>query len=151
MHKTLTAIPLPQAAQRLNVSARVLTRLIDSGKLFAVTTLDGQTLIPLSIVEKMEKETALRDKIWNSVKKFEGETITTDEARGMINPDLLYRCLNMGYVRAIDPPNKGGRGKTRRLNKADVLYVSKLAKNGGGRGHRLFTPETIPPHAMATE
>ena len=92
----------------------------------------------------------MRDKIWNKVKRFEGETISvSDSVKELgINPDLIYSCIEKGYIRAIDPPSKGGRSRTRRLNKADVAYVAALSKHGGGRGHRLFTPDTIPPHAV---
>ena len=144
----MTVIPLPEAAQRLRIPLDLLTRMVNSGTLKAVMTTDGQILLPLEAVDHMAKGMAVRDKIWKKVERFESETITAYEASDSINPDLLYRCIHKGYIRAVDPPGKGGRGKTRRLNKADVLYVAELAKLGGGRGHRLFTPETIPPHML---
>jgi len=144
-----TVIPLPEAAQRLRVPLSLLTRMVLSGTLKAVTTTDGQVLLPLEAVDHMAKGIAVRDKIWNKVKGFEGETVSTLEARDVFNISdrTLYRCIENGYIRA-GKGSKGGRGKKRLLNKADVLYVSELAKLGGGRGHRLFGPDTIPPHML---
>lgn len=151
MDTEMTVIPLPQAAQQLGISPEVLTRLVQDDKIRvrSVKTHDGQIMLDEEDVERMAKAKALRDKIWERVAKFEEETIGTDEAKILfgITPRTLYRCIDKGYIRA-GQGSKGGRGKKRELNKADVAYVAELAKRNGGRGHRLFGPDTIPPHAM---
>jgi predicted site-specific integrase-resolvase len=148
--REMTVIPLPAAAARLGLSSEVLTRLIQSDKLRVriARTEDGQIMLDLEDVERMAKAKALRDRIWEKVAKFDGETISIREAEeyGVSYP-TLYKCIAMGYIRASQT-GVGGRGKKRLLNKADVAYVAELARRGGGRGHRLFGPDTIPPHAM---
>lgn len=143
-------IPLPLAAEQIGLPVEALTRLVKSGRIKKVVQSDGTLLLDERTVGKMAKGVALRDKIWAKVCQFENEAVSTHEARTTYNlmPDTLYRCIRLGYIRAIDGPSKGGRGRLRRLNKADVLYIAELAKCGGGRGHRLFTPDTIPPHAL---
>ncbi len=152
MATEMTVIPLPEAARRLRLEPDVLTRLVQSDKLRlrAVRTCDGQIMLDQEDVERMAKAMTLRDKIWAKVAKFEGETISIREAEkyGVSYP-TLYKCIRMGYIRA-SKTNGSGRGKKRLLNKADVAYVSELAKRGGGRGHKLFGPDTIPPHTMGT-
>lgn len=129
-----------------------MTRLIrdDKIRVRSVKTGDGQIMLDEGDIERMAKAIALRDKIWEKVARFDGETVSTQEAREVFNISdrTLYRCIENGYIRA-GQGSKGGRGKKRELNKADVLYVAELARRGGGRGHRLFGPDTIPPHAMA--
>jgi len=152
MAPEMTVIPLPEAAKRLRLSPDVLTRLVQDDKIrvrSVRTAGDGQIMLDEGDVERMVKAKALRDKIWEKVAKFEGETISIREAEeyGVSYP-TLYRCIEMGYIRA-NKANGTGRGRKRLLNKADVAYVAELAKRGGGRGHRLFGPDTIPPHAMA--
>jgi predicted site-specific integrase-resolvase len=144
-------IPLPQAAERLGMSVEILTGLIsnDTLRVKAVRTGDGQIMLDEKDVERMAKAKALRDRLWAKVSKFEGETISIREAEELgVSYPTLYKCIELGYIRAEDKPSQGGRGNKRRLNKADVAYVAELAKRGGGRGHRLFTPETIPPHCL---
>jgi hypothetical protein len=152
MATEMTVIPLPDAARRLCVSPDVLTRLIQDDKLRIknVKTGDGQIMLDEGDIERMAKAKALRDKIWERVKKYDGETIGVREARNIFHvPDqTIYRCIEKGYIRA-DKPGNGGRGRRRQLNKADVAYVAELVRHSGnGRGHRLFGPDTIPPHAM---
>lgn len=152
MANEMTVIPLPDAAERLSMTAEVLTRLVQSDRIRVrtVKTSDGQIMLDEGDVERMSKAKALRDQIWGKVAKFDGEVIGTDEAKALfgITPPTLYRCIKMGYIRA-GRGSKGGRGKKRELNKADVAYVAELVKRGrGGRGHRLFNPDTIPPHAL---
>jgi predicted site-specific integrase-resolvase len=152
MSHEMTVIPLPQAAKRLCLSPEVLTRLIQDDKIRvrSVKTGDGQIMLDEEDVERMVKAKALRDKIWARVAKFEGEMVSTLDAKKLfgLNEPTLYRCIKKGYIRA-GIGSKGGRGKKRELNKADVAYVAELAKRNGGRGHRLFGPDTIPPHAMS--
>lgn len=142
-------IPLPLAAEQIGLPMDVLTRLVKSGKIKAVQS-DGTLLLDERTVRNMAKGIALRDRLWAKVAQFEGETVSTNDARTTYHlmPDTLYRCIRLGYIRAIDGPSKGGRGRLRRLNKADVAYIAELAKCSGGRGHRLLTPDTIPPHAL---
>lgn len=147
MAREMTHIPIALAAQRLRVSISLLTEMVDSGTLKVVVSTDGQVLLPLVVVDQMEKELELRDQIWRKVKKFEKETVSTMEAQEIVSLGTLYRCISKGYIRAGEG-GKGGRGKKRLLNKADVLYVAELSKLGGGRGHRLFGPDTIPPHML---
>ncbi len=147
----MTVIPLPEAAVRLSMPAEVLTRLIQSDRIRVrtVKTGDGQIMLEEGDIERMAKAKALRDQIWQRVAKFEQETVSTRDARSVfgLNEKTIYLCIKKGYIRA-GKGSKGGRGKKRELNKADVAYVAELAKRGGGRGHRLFGPDTIPPHAL---
>jgi predicted site-specific integrase-resolvase len=149
MSAQMTVISLPEAAQRLGIAPEALTRLVQSDKIKVrtVRTHAGQLMLDEGDVQRMAKAKALRDRIWERVAKFEGETVSTQEARETfgIHESTLYRCIENGYIRA-GRGSKGGRGKKRELNKADVAYVSELAKRGRGRGHRLFGPDTIPPH-----
>lgn len=148
MATEITVIPLPEAAKRLCLSPDVLTRIAqDSILKIKVKTNDGQILLDTGEVERMAKALALRDRIWEKVAKFEGETVSTLDAKQMfgLNEPTIYRCIKKGYIRA-GKGNKGGRGKKRELNKADVAYVAELSKRGAGRGHRLFTLDTLPPH-----
>jgi len=152
MATEMTVIPLPEAAVRLSIPAEVLTRLVQSDRIRVrtVKTGDGQTMLYTEDVERMAKAKALRDRIWEKVARFDGETIGIREARDIYRvPDqTIYRCIKMGYIRAKETGG-AGRGKKRLLNRADVAYVAELSKHcGGGRGHRLFGPDTIPPHAL---
>jgi hypothetical protein len=151
MHE-MTVIPLPEAALRLGIAPEVLTHLVQSDKIRvrSVKTGDGQIMLSEGDVQRMAKAKLLRDKIWKQVEKFDGETVGTDEAKTEfgITPPTLYRCIALGYIRAVGKSSTGGRGNKRALNKADVAYVAELAKRGGGRGHRLFGPDTIPPHVL---
>jgi len=148
MATEITVIPLPEAAKRLCISPDVLTRIAQDGTLkLKIKTCDGQIMIDQEEVRRMAKALALRDRIWKQVAKFEDETIGTDEAKTEfgITPPTLYLCIKKGYIRA-DNQTSGGRGVKRRLNKADVAYVAELSRRGRGRGHRLFTSDTLPPH-----
>jgi predicted site-specific integrase-resolvase len=152
MATEMTVIPLPDAAQRLGIAPDVLTRLVANGtiNLRTVRTSDGKIMLSQEDIERMAKAIALRDKIWKQVARFEDEVIGIREARDTYNvPDqTIYRCIEKGYIRA-NKTNGAGRGKKRMLNRADVAYVAALAKHlRGGRGHRLFGPDTIPPHAL---
>jgi len=146
----MTVIPLPEAARRLRMDPDVLTCLVQNGelKVRAVRTPDGQIMLDEEDVERMAQAMTMRDKIWSKIKQFERETIgiTKAESFGVSYP-TLYRCIEIGWIRAVDQPSKGNHGKKRRLNKADVAYVSELAKRNGGSGQRLFTSYTVPPHA----
>jgi hypothetical protein len=151
MATEMTVIPLPDAAKRLCLSPEVLTRLIQDDKIRvrSVKTGDGQIMLDEGDVKRMAKAKALRDKIWEKVAKFDGETIGIKDAMELygLQDKTIYLCIEKGYIRA-GQGSKGGRGKKRELNKADVAYVAELARRGGGRGHRLFGPDTIPPHVM---
>lgn len=151
MATEITVIPLLEAARRLDMPAEMLTSLVQSDKMRmkVIRTGDGQIMLDERDIEQMAKAKALRDRIWERVAKFEGETVSTQEAREIFNISdrTLYRCIENGYIRA-GQGSKGGRGKKRELNKADVAYVAELVKRGRGRGHRIFNPDTIPPHAL---
>jgi hypothetical protein len=153
MATEMTVIPLPEAADRLDMSVEMLTHLFANDKLGAkaVRTGDGQIMLDEKDVERMAKAKALRDKIWAKAARFEGETVGTTEAVEVygLTYTTLYRCMNFTppIIRTVGGTSDGGRGKKRLLNKADVMYVAELSKAlGGGRGHRLFTAETLPPH-----
>lgn len=144
----ITVIPLPDAAKHLGISPDALTRIAQNGTLkVKIKTGDGQIMLDKREIERMAKAMALRDRIWKQVAKFENETISTQEARQLysLGVSLIYRCIDKGYIRA-GKGSQGGRGKKRELNKADVAYVAELSKRGRGRGHRLFTSDTLPPH-----
>jgi hypothetical protein len=147
-------IQISQASERLGISVEMLTRLAKQGKIKAVQS-DGTLLLDEGTVEAMTKGAALRDKIWEKAKQFEGESVgirdAQDPKKFHISYDTLYKCLELGYIRAAKDDTGGGQGKKRQLNKADVFYVAELIKHCGGSGHQLFTPETIPPHCLDGE
>lgn len=145
----ITVIALPDAAKRLGIAESLLTRIIQDDTIrLMIKTRDGQIMLDTGEIERMAKAMALRDRIWKRVAKFEDETVGTDEAKLEfgITPPTLYRCIKEKYIRASEQ-TAGGRGIKRRLNKADVAYIAELMKHRKkGRGHRLFTPDTLPPH-----
>lgn len=139
-------IPLSQAAEQIGLSVDVLTRLIKSGKIKAMQSC-GTLLLDERTVCNMAKGIALRDKLWARVAKFEDETVGTNEALNVyhIPQRTLYLSIKKGYIRVVGGTSRGGRGKKKLLNKADVAYISELAKQPN-RPHHILTPDTIPPH-----
>jgi len=149
MATEITVIPLPDAAKRLGISLEILTSITRNGtlRMKIIRESDGQISLTIGDIERMAKALALREQLLARVAKFDGETVSTQEAREVygLSPTLLYSCIKKGIIRA-GKSSKGGRGIKRLLNKADVMYVLELSKRGQGRGHRLFTPDTLPPH-----
>lgn len=149
-------ISLAEAARRIGLSERVLTRLIENCTIEAIQIMEDHTLTSYMLDERMVDDMArklpLRDRAWQKASKYQGETITAYEARMKYKfpPPTLYRLIRRGLIKAIDEPGLGGRGRSRRLDKAHFMYWLEISKHGAGVGHRLIRPDTIPPY-MADE
>jgi hypothetical protein len=151
MHE-MTVIPLPEAAQRLGIAPEVLTHLVQSDKIRvrSVKTGDGQVMLSEGDVQRMAKAKALRDRIWQKVAHLEKNRIGIREARELYGiPDqTIAHGIREGYIR--DEGASGtGRGNKHLVYESDIAYAAELKRVlGGGRGHRIFGPDTIPPHAL---
>ncbi len=146
-------IPLSEAARRIGISERVLTKLVENRTIRSIQITEDHTLttcLDERVVLSMARKVALRDRIWRDVAKYQDETITTHEARTKYKfpPPTLYRLIKRGLIQAIDEPSLGGRGRRRRINKAHFLYWFEISKHGGGVGHKLIRPDTIPPYMV---
>ena len=142
-------IPLPEAVRRYGISEEVLKRAIESGTIEAIQ-LDEEVAVAEGDVRKLSID---RHALWREASRWEGHTIGIDEAHELygLNKQSIYRWIEKGYIRVIRDERGGGRGRKRLLNKADVVYIALLKeKLGQHRGRRLLTPETLPPHIVAT-
>ncbi len=142
-------LPLAEASRRYGISEEVLKRAIQSGTIEAIQ-LDEEVAVAEGDVRKLSID---RHALWREASRWEGHTIGIDEAHELygLNKQSIYRWIEKGYIRVVRDERGGGRGRKRLLNKADVVYIALLKeKLGQHRGRRLLTPETLPPHIVAT-
>ncbi len=137
---------LSKAARRFHVDPEKVEELVESGEVRAVKV--GKEI---AVAEK-DLKVALgirREELWARVKHLDGVPIGLEEAciRYRFSPSSVYRWIRRGYVRVIKDQRKGGRGRKRLLNEADVAYAALVAKERGRReGRKILTPEFAPPH-----
>jgi len=144
----LVFISQAEAARRFHLDPEKLRALVESGDVRAVRV--GKEI---ALAEE-DLKVALgirRQELWARVRHLDGVPIGLEEAcaRYKFSPSSVYRWIKRGYVRVIRDQRKGGRGRKRLLNEADVAYAALVAQERGRReGKRILTPEFAPPHCV---
>ena len=143
-------IPLTEAAERYGVSEEVLKRAIESGTIRAVQ-LDQEVAVAEGDVKQLNVRP---EDLWAKVAELDGIPITIEEAceKYDVSKPSIYRWINRGIVRVLKDQRegkRGGRGKKRLINEADVAYAALVAEiRDIRRGKPVFTKEFLPPHAI---
>ena len=136
-----TYLPLADAAKKFGISRKVLTQMIQTGKIEAVQLPSGELLVSADNGSNNEtKERIIRDRFAHLVE----ESIGLREAARKygLHTTTLYRWVRAGYI------NQDGSDKT--LNEAEVAYCAHIyeqyRKEVGGRvvGGRIFDDDGNP-------
>ncbi len=135
-HHIPTFIPLAEAARKYNLSEKVLTQLIQVGKIQAVRLPTGELLVD---ADNNGHELKTKEEIIaKEFAQLKGRLITVTEAAQKYNlhRDSILEWVTRGY---ITPLKQGGRGSRMELDEAEVAYCAKIHRSRAGkRGVRLF-------------
>ncbi len=139
LHRQLpTFLPLSEAARQFNLSEKALTQLIETGKIQAVQTPDGELLVA---ADNNGQHYQTKDEI--IAKHFahlRGEPITVTEAARAygLSRNTILEWVKRKYIAVLKP------GYRMQLDKADVAYCAKIYKQklqeygGEVRGVNIF-------------
>ena len=141
-------VPLTDAARRYDLNPRLLTSMVEAGRIDAVEV-NGDIAVAEEDVNKTRKAVAKREELWRRVQHLEGQGIGVNEAaqRYDLSTGSLTRWMQGGYIRILRRGNpKGGRGNKTLLNESDVAYAKLASEERRARpGRRVFTREFSPP------
>ena len=143
-----TFLPLAEAVQKLGLSRKVLTRLIEAGKIEAVQLPSGEVLVS---AETNGYEPKTKQEI--IAKKFahlQGELISVTEAAEAyeVPRNTILEWVKRNYIAAIKP------GYRMELDEADVAYCAEIYKkkmkeyDGQLRGVNIFDEDGNPYELM---
>ncbi|MEW5958399.1 MAG: hypothetical protein AB1801_11775 [Chloroflexota bacterium] len=116
-----TYLPLPEAARKYELSEKVLTQLIQAGKIEAVRLPSGEVLVSADNGRPKNKETILDEEFVS----LRGRLITVTEGAEKYD---LHRNTILEWVRKeyITAKKQGGRGSRMELDEAELAYCAKI-------------------------
>jgi predicted site-specific integrase-resolvase len=139
-----TFLPLAEAVQKLGLSRKVLTRLIEAGKIEAVQLPSGEVLV--SAESNGHEPKTKQGIIAERFAHLQGKTIKVTDAakRYELNRRTILRWKASGYIGEIEPDSYPVQ-----LDEADVAYCAyvyrqRQAVGGAVIGSRLFDDDGNP-------
>lgn len=130
-----TYIPLPEAARRYDLSEKMLTQLVQAGKIEAVRLLSGEVLVPANNdTHKIKtKEQIIAEKF----KELIDQPITITEASRKYNipGSTIREWIPLEYVHII---NFGGYPM--KLDEAEIAYCAEVYHERKASGIRSGAP-----------
>jgi predicted site-specific integrase-resolvase len=133
-------VPLPQAAKQLAMSEDELRRVIESGKIDAITLPNGNLAINEKDMDKpIRRKEDLPEYKKHAHLKGVGSGINEAARNFNIPTTTLYQWVQKGYISKL-----GRDGQKVLIDSADVAYCSEIYKKRGTQGRRLFNPDGTP-------
>jgi predicted site-specific integrase-resolvase len=132
-------IPLPKAAEQLEMREDELRRLVDSGKIDAIALPDGDVAISeKDMTEPLSKEDLPE---YKKYKELSGVGIGINEAANKYNIPFstLRGWVLKGYIEKV-----GRQGQKILINEQDAAYCADIYERRGGQGKWLFNPDGTP-------
>lgn len=138
-------ITLEQAAEKYEIERKLLTKLVQDGKIKA-GRLDSRIILQ---EDEVKRASMTKEKIWARVAHLDGQGIGMAEAARKYNMHhrTVSRWAQAGYIRVL---KRDGPGKKVLVNEADVAYAKHVFEiRDAGRGRKTFTNEYIPGFVTA--
>jgi hypothetical protein len=135
-------VTLSEAAERLHLAPKYLHRLINNGKIEAVS-INGETVVSERDVIKMTPTP--RDNLveYQKFEKLKGTPIWLSEAERKygINNVTLLQWMRKGYIAKL-----GKDGNKTLLNEQDIAYCKFIydQMDGSRKGKRIFNDDGTP-------
>jgi predicted site-specific integrase-resolvase len=135
-------VPLPKAAEQLEMREDELRRLVDSGKIDAIALPDGDVAVSEDdMTEPLRKEDLPEYKRFDHLKNE--TTWVAQAARDFNVPHpTISRWVSDGYIEIV-----GTEGNKKLLSAQDVAYCARIYnryKEKGTQGRRIFDDNGIP-------
>ncbi len=138
--KIPTFLPLAEAAEKYGLSKKVLTQMIQAGKIEAVQLPSGELLVAAEYngYQSKTREQVIAEKFAG----LRGQSVTVSEAASIyeLHERTIRRWIESGYIRIIDDSSYPVR-----IDKADIAYCEDIYRQfRGKRGVRIFDDNGSP-------